>query len=363
MKKDSHFSFKKNYLTILKKIILLNFIIFSWLISFNCSQKQNRKVIPAFYFWQTNFDLTKNETDYLNKLNVHKLYVKFFDVDWNALSKTPVPVGDLQIETNNVKGLEIVPTVFITNRTLENIKDPVVRELSFKIFNKITGKLAEFKDPVVKEVQLDCDWTAETKNKYFLIIEELEKLFKTKNISITATIRLHQVKYFKSTGVPPVKRGMLMFYNMSPVTDYRTKNSIFDAEAAKKYLTNFDIYPLPLDVALPAFSWGVLFSGDKIEALINDLTKKEIEKDSAFEKVDDTHFRSTKNQYFKGFYIKKFDMIRLETITPAITKSAAELISPKIKNDSLTVAIYHLNNGLIKNYEPQDIQSCYSVFR
>ena len=344
-----------------KRILLILFALS--LILAGCSKKQVHTIDPAFYFWQSNFDLSPNELNYLKELNVHKLYVRFFDVDWNPYLKTPMPAGDVRIVTDSLKNIEIVPAVFITNRTLSNINDTSIQNLAEKIFEKITGKLNEFKNPEVKEFQLDCDWTKKTKYKYFNLIEDIKKLSAVKNISVTATIRLHQVKYFKLTGVPPVKRGMLMFYNMSDVLNFRTRNSIYDPEIAENYLTNFDEYPLQLDVVLPAFSWGVLFRGEKIISIMNDLTKDELLKDPGFKKIDDTHFRVMKNKIFEGRHLFKFDTIRLEEITPEITKSAAGLIAPQIRNGSLTVAIYHLNKKLIKNYEPKDIQNCFSAFR
>ncbi len=344
-----------------KKLFGLLVIVF--ILLSGCSQKPKRKVEHAFYFWQSNFTLTKEEFKYLKTLDVKKLYIRFFDVDWNPNQKIPVPVGDVQIETDSLNNIEIVPAVFITNRTLENMSDTLIQDLAGKILKKITDKLTLFKNLIVKELQLDCDWTGETRNKYFQLIKDIEKNSLQKNIEVTATIRLHQVKYFKLTGVPPVKRGMLMFYNMSPVSNFHTKNSIYDQRVAENYLVNFNQYPLPLDVALPAFSWGVLFRGNKIIALINDLNANELLKHKEFKRLDDTHYRAVKDIIFEGRYLKKLDTIRLEEITPEITKSAAELIAPKIKNDSLAVAIYHLNNELIKNYEPQDIQDCYSAFR
>ena len=67
---------------------------------------------------------------------------------------------------------------------------------------------------IPKEIQLDCDWNSSTQKKYFNLIEEM-KLYPTwENIVWSATIRLHQLKYPKQTGVPPVNKGVLMFYNM-----------------------------------------------------------------------------------------------------------------------------------------------------
>jgi hypothetical protein len=215
----------------------------------------------------------------------------------------------------------------------------------------------------IKEIQMDCDWTEKTKAKYFSFIDKFKVNCDQKQISVTATIRLHQVKYFEMTGVPPVDRGSLMFYNMSSVSDPNTKNSIFDEEIAKKYLVNFDRYPLKLDVILPAFSWGVLFRNNKITGIINDVKMEELSNNNNFELLKGNFYRVVKNIFFHERYLKKNDQIRIEEINPEITQLSAELIAPYIMNDSLVVSLYHLNKEVIENYEEGDFQNSISVFR
>ena len=148
---------------------------------------------------------------------------------------------------------------------------------SNNIYKKIVAKLNLFETHTTKEIQLDCDWTKTTREKYFNLIEQMKQLTEINKIEITTTIRLHQVKFFNKTGVPPIKRGMLMFYNMSDVSDNRTRNSIYDEGLAKKYLINFDKYPLDLDVVLPAFSWSCWFRNGKLKNLINNIKAKDLD--------------------------------------------------------------------------------------
>jgi len=215
----------------------------------------------------------------------------------------------------------------------------------------------------IKEIQLDCDWTEKTKEKYFNFTNDFKLHCVQENISVSATIRLHQVKYFEMTGVPPVDRGSLMFYNMSSVADLATKNSIFNEEIARKYLVNFDRYPLKLDVILPAFSWGVLFRNNKINGIINDVKIEELSNNENIELLKSNLYRVVKNIFFHERYLKKNDQIRIEEITPETTELTAELIAPYIKNDSIVVSIYHLNKELIKNYDKGDIQDIVSNFQ
>ena len=345
------------------------FLIFSLIVGFvflsaiSCSNNSNKEISRGVYFWKTNFSLSTSELNWLKETEIKKLYVRFFDVDWNPNMCAAVPVGDVTIETKKVTGVEIIPAIFITNRTLINTADSLISELSENIHKKILGKLALFDSLSIKEIQLDCDWTETTRKKYFKLIEDLKQIVKNDEIEITTTIRLHQVKFFSETGVPPVKRGVLMFYNMSDVSDMRTRNSIYDEDVAKRYLVNFDKYPIELDVVLPAFSWACWFRNGKLKNLINEVKVIELENNSAFTKEDTNSFRSIKACSIKGNYVLPGDYLRTEEIDFNTTLGAAELIAPHIKNKKINVSIYHLNGEVIKSYDKdklEDIVNCFN---
>ncbi len=52
-------------------------------------------------------------------------------------------------------------------------------------------------------------------------------------LPLSSTIRLHQIKYRERTGVPPVERGMLMFYNMGQFSADPEARAIFDPGAPR----------------------------------------------------------------------------------------------------------------------------------
>lgn len=330
---------------------------------FSCSNKSQKEITRGIYFWKTKFSLSNEDLSWLKETEIKKLYVRFFDVDWNPNINAAVPVGDVTIETKKVDGVVIIPVVFITNRTFTNLPDSLIAELSKNIYKKISAKLSLFTNQTTNEIQLDCDWTESTREKYFSLIELIKKLSQRNNIEVTSTIRLHQIKFFSKTGVPPVKRGMLMFYNMSDVSDIQTINSIYDEDAAKKYLTNFDKYPIDLDVVLPAFSWACWFRNGKLKNLINDLKATELASNKNFIKEDKNIFRAIKETSLKGNYILQGDYLRTEETDFNTTLDAAELIAPHIKNKKINVSIYHLTGEVIKNYGKdkfKDLVDCFN---
>jgi hypothetical protein len=341
----------------INKVIVI--IIISLFLS-ACSKKPGKEITPAVFHWKTIFNLSSDELNWLNENHINKIYLRVFDVDWNNDLNLPLPKGDVQILTTSLKDKEIIPVVFITNRTFLNLPDSSINSLAINVVRKVTSKEKYFKNSISRELQFDCDWTEKTRVKYFNFIKAV-KLIK-KPINISATIRMHQVKYFDKTGVPPVDRGMLMFYNMSPVEDPGTINSIFNTQTAKKYLFNFDRYPLKLDLVLPAFSWGALFRNGKLINLINDLKEEEITVTGKFYILETNRYRCKSPVFIHGIRIENNDMIRLEIIDTETTESAASLISGYLKDKRITVALYHLNKEVTKKYEPKILQNIYSHF-
>lgn len=332
------------------------------MVIYGCSIKSPHNISKGVYYWKTTFNLTQTEKQWLNNNNIGKIYLHYFDVDWNPVLSEPVPIGSITISSKDVNDIEIIPVVFITNKTLLNIPDSSIENLTQKIFKRVKDISESLNNSGLKEIQVDCDWTLSTKVKYFTLLNNFKKLCKNSDINLSATIRLHQVKYFTKTGVPPVDRGALMFYNMTPVSNLNTVNSIFNPDIAKKYLANFDKYPLKLDLILPAFSWGVLFHNHKISGLINGLKFSSLKDNKDFVQKKAAIFRAMGNTILNHYSIHKNDLIRVEEISPETTQLAARIIEPYIQNDSLVVSLFYLNKEVTKNYDKKEMENITDIF-
>ena len=139
---------------------------------FQCSNSDTI-ITPSFYHWQTSFQLSKNEDHLLQQSNVHKLYIKFFDVDWSFQQNKAIPLASVIFPDKGIKDLEVVPTIFITNRTFLQIPpeklDTLAQLVSLKIDQLGMGLHW-------KEVQIDCDWTRKTQSKYFDFLQSLKEI-------------------------------------------------------------------------------------------------------------------------------------------------------------------------------------------
>ncbi len=318
-----------------------------------CKEDKPRMVKTAFYHWQTDFDLSDFEKDFIDKTKSEKLYVKFFDVDWNG--KEAIPMASLNVKSEARAGQEIVPTIFITNRTFKHLKEEKVSDLAEKVLGKIKRIFDNFNDAELREIQFDCDWSESTRVAYFSFLELINTKLSEENVQLSATIRLHQIKFFERTGVPPVTRGMLMFYNTGELRNFETENSILDLKTAEKYLVNFDKYPLPLDLALPLFRWGVLFREGKMIRLLNGLSEMDLRDTTFFEKRTKQRFVVSENTYLAGHYVYKKDKIRLEQITQSKLDSAVQILQPILPMNDLALTFYHIDSTIVQQFSTQNL--------
>ena len=211
-----------------KVLILLSFIFLIISTIFIMKNKKSQDLTISFYSWENSFN---------QKEITEKLYIKVLDIAYST--KLEIIKSNLQ-----EKPKDFIPVVYITNETMQNVD-----------FSLISSAIIQgLKNYEFKELQIDCDWSNSTQSNYFKLLEDL----KTKlNKTLSATIRLHQIKYYTKTGVPNVDYGVLMYYNMSNITDINTKNSILDNDIAKKYHYNFENYKLKLKLALPLYSQAI----------------------------------------------------------------------------------------------------------
>lgn len=337
------------------------------MIACNTESPPKTFIKPAFYHWKTQVNPSEAERSYLDSVGVKKIYVKFFDVDWDEASSQPVPLATVEFDTSQLHGLEIVPTVFITNRCLLKLPMQQVDTLADLIFQKIRS----LETQPSQEIQFDCDWTAQTQAKYFVFLNSIKKVGSTKSsltprsssLKISATIRLHQLKYSEKTGVPPADRGMLMCYNIGDLDDWAIENSIIDLDIAKTYLQQTaTTYPLPLDFALPLFRWGALFRDGRLVKLLNGLSAADLQDASRFKKTAENRYEVLKSTYLDAHYLYAGDQLRLEAVSQNALLGMANLLREQENDTSLTVAFYHLDSTAVALFPKEKIREVLKLF-
>ncbi|MFI5170963.1 MAG: hypothetical protein ACHQFW_01155 [Chitinophagales bacterium] len=327
---------------------------------FSCNNDP-RHISRSFYFWKHELRFNEADQKLIDSLNIQRLYIKFFDVKWERNANQPIPVADITFTDAVPDHLEIIPVVFITNETFIKINNEEIKTLALKISKRIEDILNENKLKTPGEIQLDCDWSESTKEKYFLLIDEMKKYPVWKDVKWSATIRLHQVKYFEQTGVPPVDRGMLMFYNMGNIEESTSNNSIYDEEIALNYVKSISAYPLVLDAAIACFSWGLLFDGNELLKIFYPLYEYELP-DSLFSREGNEIFIAKKNFYFEGQFMVEGNRIRLETMSPELSEQSAKLLAANLNNDDRSVILYHFDPIILNRFHYEGFENIFTAF-
>ena len=311
--------------------------------------KNRETVHRAFYEWRSGVSFSEEDINALKSLSVDRLYLRLFDVQWHEEQDMPYPESVLQTTTPLPSDIEIIPTIYVTNDVMKRVnQDHELEELARRTANKITEMMRESGNVRFDEVQIDCDWTARSRTSYFKFLRTFAQ--HVPDCRLSATIRLHQIKYRVETGVPPVDRGMLMAYNVGNVTAQDETNSIFTQEEVEKYIGNLDEYPLSLDVALPLFSWGVRFHFNKFASLIDNLDAQQMRANAAFKEIKEHHFMATRSTELNGESISAGDVIRLEIPNQDEVLSIAREIAGKIGSPEITLALYRFDPAIIERY-------------
>ncbi|MBE8723670.1 hypothetical protein [Flavobacterium hungaricum] len=354
----------------MKKII---FLVCVFSLFYGCSKKENRviNVEPAFYYWKKSSSFDPETVKALNKLETKKIYYKLFEVDYNeSMGNFPYQKNSPSIYTfRDLDSVTIVPTVFIKNeifqyndeKSLDKLADNITFLVEKYHFENDYYNNNEDEKKVVfnyTEIQIDCDWTKSTKDKYFYLLKKIKELSKKE---ISCTLRLYPYKYPEIMGVPPVDKAMLMCYNLIKPLSKKEKNSILDIDELKSYLNKKRSYPVHLDVALPVFYWTLWYHNNRFAGLVNfnsaniSHIAKEI-KPMWYEMTEDY---SNEDET----YLKKGDQLKFEEISAKTIKEAISIIKQNVELDqNTTISLFHLDNSTFKKYNYEEVSSFYSSF-
>lgn len=311
------------------------------------------KFKPAFYYWKTSISLDEKTNQTLGSLGVDRLYVRLFDVTWNSKYKAVVPNGPLDVKAAHRWDGEVVPVVYITREALTNLKPSQTPRLAGDILKLTRLLCGRLKKDRVPEVQLDCDWTPSTKDAYFGLLQALkDRLPKAfPGAQLSCTIRLSQVKYRAAMGVPPVDRGALMVYHTASPGKLGERDTILSLKDAKRYLSTLPQYPLPLDAALPVFSWAVLFQQDgKPLGILNDVGLEDLKSNADFTPEGHNVFSALRDTYLKGRLVQKGWKAKVDEPGMGEVEKTVRYLKPRLKGAGTRLILFHLDDSMIGRF-------------
>lgn len=323
---------------------LSNILLLLSIILYSCNKKE--KAGFSFYHWKSKAKYTDAINDALIKTQANSVYLHFFDVDViikkiNLNDDGLYPEYVLTEVDNTFKNYNIIPVIFISNKALKQEPDP--KSLSERI-SELINSISEYHfNKIPDEIQLDCDWTETTANRYFELIKHLKE-----NYKVSVTIRLHQIKFPDITGIPPVDKGVLMLYNVGDLKNM-SQNSVLKPEIVEQYINKKTDYPLELDVALPLFSQTVVKNNDNEYRLINKTDINSLKNNSKhFMQIKQNLFKVINDTLYEGLYLSERYKLKIEQVSEDDIISSYNILKNS-KLDISEVIFYHLNDSVLKH--------------
>ena len=326
---------------------------------------QPKEIGKSMYWWRTTFNPNETEMAFLKSHQIKRLYIRLFDVD--MANGQPIPLGSLNVPQVKAIQQEIVPTIFMKSRVFEQIAPQDTTSLQI-LAQQIEEKMrfheqSQFTKSFANEIQIDCDWSVKAKGSYFYFLKALKKRNPNRQISIT--LRLYPYRNEKLLGIPPADRAMLMVYHVSNFKDFNSKNSLYSEKGAMPYVMKIASYPLPIDIALPAFSWGILFRYGKFEQLVSGFTHEKakklrfLEKDTALENF----YKVKQDTLFNEVFLRQGDKIRVEQLTEQELLQAAQQSQKAVNQKSFNVSLFHLDATYLSSYTHENVAKVFDSFR
>lgn len=324
-------------LQVCRRVSVAFFILMAGLLAFywqqgNADQQANKPPNISYYHWANSYT---GDPVLLKTYAPAQLYIKLLDIGYRSQSLSINPT-DLRTPPS----VPMIPVVFVDNEALRNAPLDTLRA---QILTHIPPTKYQY-------IQVDCDWTEQTRDTYFSFLKRLKEDYP----QVSVTLRLHQVKYAERTGVPPADRAVLMYYNMSDISDPETQNYILDNAVGRRYLHNFEHYPLPLDLALPLYQQTRVIRDGRLVHLANSAAINS----EKTEHLEDNHYRVIQGHYWQEYYLYPDDELRVDTVDTPALHQAARLLTAVMQ--PAEVIFYSLSDA--ERFSPGDLESIAADF-
>ena len=232
------------------------------MLAVGCSRERELADVNAVYYWRTDLRLDSTERAFLQQYHIKKVYCRYFDVVMGDDGE-PRPNATMTFSDTLPDGIEMVPTVYITEDCMHKPHPGLAAKLVRRILqmnetNDIKG---------VREIQIDCDYTARSRQAYYDFLSEINSTLRHSpfTLHLSTTIRLHQLQM----PAPPVDYGVLMVYNTGDPRRFMERNPVLDLRDVKPYLRYLADYPLPLSAAYPVYQWVRHIHGVRVEHTVD----------------------------------------------------------------------------------------------
>ena len=327
----------------------------------------------SVYWWKTVYDPDSTELSFLKEHDIQRMYVRYFDVIYDPANRPEpiVPNATLQFRQSFPEGVEIVPTIFITNEAMGSWPKERTNDYYYwepepmkstgyyvdQIIYRIKAMNARNQVHGIREVQVDCDWSRTTRESFFKFCRLLRERLHAEGIALSSTIRMHQLR----EDAPPVDRGVLMCYNTGALRNVTTKNSILSADDVYSHMkgVNMHDFGIPMDVAYPTFGWSAMYSQEN--RFLGLVRTTDLSDTTTFEPQGDGLYKILRDCSAGHAVMKAGNILRLEESEFSTVSQVKSQIDLKRDQKELgySTILYHLDSTNLSKYTYEEIESLY----
>lgn len=318
----------------------------------------------AVYYWRQELTLSQQERAWMERHDVRKMYLHLFDVV-RAADGSLQPRATLTVTDLPPQGVEVIPVVFLAHDIMRDTTG--LAALPRLIARRVNAMMEQNNLGALRELQVDFDWARSNQMRYFALLGTVREALDANSLNavrLSATIRLHQLQM----QAPPVDYGALMVYNLGNLQQIDEECSILTEDLLKPYLPHLSGYKLPLSVALPVYSWDLLFHDGDFHRIVRGFGTLRRENPDDFEQLDATHCRALRympippdgvtmrgdGRIFPG------DVIRHEWASPEVLLSVRRVLSHERASACQQIILYHLDENQLNQYTDEEIEKIYT---
>lgn len=305
----------------------------------------------SFYAWRTRLDLGRQEAAALGELGVRELRVRVFDLVAGPGGAVPTPAVRV---SGLPAGTAVRPVVFLREAVFRDGRDH--RALADSLL-ALADRVCARERLACRNLELDCDWTAGSREGFFALAGRLRAALRMRSQELSATWRLHQARDPDAAGVPPVDRLVLMAYNMGPVTADPGRASILDLAELDRWLRDAPPPPLPVDVALPVWSWTLQVRGGRAVDLFQDLSEEDLSRTSGLRRRTDGLWEVVGPGFpLRGRWLRAGDRLKPETPSARDLELAARSLDRWLPRDTArTVVFFSLSERNLERHGTKEL--------
>ena len=331
------------------------------LLSLSCVKHSHIFIKHSFYYWKTVFDISPQDREIFEKLDVKRIYLRFFDVVFSE--KTGTAVSEKKVDfRGGTAGYEVVPVVFMMPDSISKTETNKLDGLAESVIG-LVRKMAADNNIKISELQIDYDWVPSTREKYFGFLKLLKKkmIKNDPSMSLSVTIRLHQVKYSKITGVPPADSFFLMAYNTGNINVFSEEAVMFNLKALRSYTGAANRYPQAVNVILPVFPSFYVYEGGRIKGIVTDIDDEKLKDRDCFIRKNGFRYVCRKNFNYRGYNFRIGQLIKIERVTINDLVKALDILSTRM-NLTGEISLYHYDKKFLAEVTDKKISRLDAAF-